>query len=217
MKTLVLSGWIQSPKALEMIFPGAETLDYSDLHSAEAVFQKISEIGPERLVGWSLGGVLAAQAVISGKISPKHLILLAVPYQFMADEQITEGCSEELWHTIRRDYQADAMGYARQFQRYVMHGHSRALGKPELHADAANIHRWLPWLDYLAESSFVRAGEAVVQPETTTIFHGVNDAVISATQAKYWSRIFPKSSVILLPETSHAPQFSPLMQETFLA
>lgn len=201
-KTLLLSGWLQAAESLQKLAPDAQMLDYSAYADGESALQAISEIRPDCVIGWSLGGILALHAMQEAQYRPEKIILIGTPYQFMASPEMPSGCSAELFAQIRREYISNPKHYARRFQRLLVHDAEDESKKCLLHPDAEDAGKWLHWMDYLADSSF-HGWSAPYQPEVR-IIHGMKDAVIPVAQAKYWNRIFPQVQVMVLPEMAHA-------------
>ena len=108
---------------------------------------------------------------------------------------------------------------ARHLQSVINEGMQDAPLCP-LAPNAADTTAWLPWLDYLGKASFnkrscgvpTEQGEARSGGERSVgglpplkVIHGAKDAIVPVAQAKYWSRIFPQTQVLVLPQASHAP------------
>ena len=85
MKTLTLSGWGQPFDTLSHLAPGAHAVDYAHAANASEALRMIASQGgdAELVIGWSLGGQLAARAVAEGLLSPRLLVLIAAPFQFV--------------------------------------------------------------------------------------------------------------------------------------
>jgi pimeloyl-[acyl-carrier protein] methyl ester esterase len=194
---------------MQAIYPQAEVLEYAVFVSPEAALEAIAAFQPEHLVGWSLGGVLAVEALRQHQLPLKCLELWSTPFQFMADDAFHCGCATAEYQRIKEEYHHQPRRFISRFQKLLLHG-QRPLPEaiPDAESKAEDTTRWGMWLEYLAASSFVGVGSSI-QPDAVKIIHGMADAIISSRQAKYWQRIFPNATVILLPEMGHAPHLHP--------
>jgi pimeloyl-ACP methyl ester carboxylesterase len=221
MNIVALAGWLQPADTLKTLLPAAEVLDYSALPDIDAVAEALAARQPELLVGWSLGGVLAVQSVLQNpQLRPKKLVILGSPFQFIASPEIPEGATPEALATMRSHYLADPLRMANYLQGAINEGMSSDSPLCPLAPNAADTVAWLPWLEYLGKASFnerscgvpTEQGEARSGGERSAgglpplkIIHGAKDAIVPVVQAKYWSRIFPQTQVLVLPKASHAP------------
>jgi esterase/lipase len=95
-KVLCLSGWAQKSDSLNGLFDRSEecfevvNFDYSRFENVDDFFGAISSlnINPDLVVGWSLGGQLACRLIEKKIVTPKYLVLLAAPFQFVKDSRI---------------------------------------------------------------------------------------------------------------------------------
>jgi pimeloyl-ACP methyl ester carboxylesterase len=201
-KILTLSGWLQAAESLDGILGGSQPFRYDGFATAGAAIAALAQEQPDIVIGWSLGGVLAVQALAHAEYKPKKLILIGAAYQFLASGDEGDGVTATAYHQLAQDYQSNPTVFMRRMQAMLQYGAATHILCP-LAEDAANPSHWLPWLEHLAHSSFATFTPRH-QPDVLVI-HGMKDIIIPPLQAKYWHRLFPKAKVLMLPEISHAP------------
>lgn len=213
MKTLGISGWLQPAEALQDLYPGIDPFRYNTLPDMRAAAQALAALKPEAVIGWSLGGVLAAQALLHPYYRPRKLVMMGSPFQYLASDEVPEGVSLTEYQALRMNYKEEPKRLARRLQGAINRGVAADCPLCPVAENYADKVAWLPWLEHLAATSFVQAN-FVHQPEVLVI-HGGLDEVIAPAQAKYWQRIFPKVQVLMLSEASHAPhlQATALVQQ----
>lgn len=219
MKTLSLSGWLQPPEALDALVSDVQPFRYDHLAGLDAVLPALAAEDPETVIGWSLGGVLAAEALIRGEYRPRKLVLIATPYRFLASPEVPDGMSMADYEAFRQGYTMNPKVTARKLQLLSNHGMPEADDICPLAENAEEVEIWLPWLTHLAAADF-SAAKIEKAPEIL-IVQGSKDAICAPAQAKYWPRIFPNAKVLILPRASHAPHrqdaltLQPMLSEFF--
>lgn len=205
MKTLALSGWSQPSDALARVFPGEHvTFDYSDYPSPEASFAALKkQFGQtEYIIGWSMGGQLALRAIAEGVLKPKHLTLLASPWQFVSDY----GMGARTFELFRDTYARDAANHKERFHALIAKGdahESRILRELTHHGDVENTDRWLPWLDMLGSYSLDNADLSRLPP--TLLIQGKNDTIVRYPQALKFKSMLPQITLSTWENAGHAP------------
>ena len=206
MPCLILSGWAQPVGALAMLEMDALTFDYSDYASPEESFlnlQRFRDI--DHIIAWSLGGQLAVRAIAAGVLSPKHLTLIAAPYQFVSAGDIL-GMDPLTFAQFHQNYAQNPARTKARFHALVAKGDAKAnavLAQLTHHPNVENTARWLPWLDALATTSLIESDLVRVPP--TPIVHGENDAIVPVNQAMWFAKRLPHAQLQRWPETGHAP------------
>lgn len=203
MNIVGLSGWLQPEDTLRELVSGIEVLRYDALADMRALTKILAAKQPEVVIGWSLGGVLAVQALQHPQYRPRKLVLLGSPFRYLASEEVPEGVTEEVYQALHRDYQDNPKHLAKRLQLAINAGLAPETSLCPLVENYYDTKAWLPWLEHLAAASFVDA-QFAYQPEVLVIY-GQKDAIISPAQGKYWPRIFPQAQVVVIPEASHAP------------
>lgn len=205
MKTLVLSGWGQSPEGLSALIPGATAFDYLALPDSATALETLRGYGEyDAVVAWSLGGQLALRAVAAKVLRPRHLTLIAAPLRFVG----ADGMGSETFALFRASYAADPARTARRFH--------ALLAKGDRHADQVMAALVLPpdpdqgrllgWLDALGQ--FDGAVLELAHAPPTLIIHGMTDTIVPPAQAEAIARKLPRAELHRWAETAHAPHFS---------
>ncbi len=204
-----ISGWLQPADALNGIMPGIKPFRYDHLDKRQCM-QGLAELNPEVVIAWSLGGVLAVQALMHPQYRPRKLILIAAPFQFLASQDFPDGMLLEDYEAFRRDYIDNPKSAARRLQLLSNYGLAEDTPLCPLADNAEETKLWLPWLEHLAATNFSRSKYAH-QPEVLLV-QGGKDAICAPGQSKHWARIFPWAQVLMLPRSAHAPH----MQDTVM-
>lgn len=203
MKIISLSGWLQPTDTMQDAFPEAQPMRYDTFPNMKEFTEALVAEKPDAVIGWSLGGVLAIEALKHPEYRPQKIILLGSPFQFLASAEVPEGAKPEDYASIENGYQQDQLATAKVLQGALNRGMPAGYALCPISENAGDVKAWLPWLKHLKTTSFVQM-QAVHQPEILVI-HGAQDVVVSPAQAKCWSRIFPKVQVMIVPQASHAP------------
>lgn len=213
MKILALSGWAQYAQSLDNVVPeGAEKIFYGDCASVAAVFARIQAAGmpqPDIVIGWSLGGQLLVRAIAAGIIRPKRLVLLAAPFQLVADKHFRGGKPRLMVAASRLALLADAGFMLRQFQADMLaQGDSNAAAIKEIspqYLAPTDGMEWLYWFDELARFSCRDLDFSAFPP--TDIIHGHNDAVIPYANGEAFAEHIRGSRLHGLEKCGHAPHW----------
>ncbi|MDX2112619.1 MAG: alpha/beta hydrolase [Alphaproteobacteria bacterium] len=211
MSIATLSGWGQPHDALTKLLPGSHAIDYAASESVEAALAIIGREarGHDALVGWSLGGQLAARAVAEKIIQPKKLVLIAAPYQFVQSpasklgmprltfDQFTSNFSSNPLRTLTKAW--DLVGYEDVFSDAIR----SQLAAFSKHAVLAN--NWLSWLSLLDGYSCDALDFDHFPP--TLLLHGEADVVVDASQSARFAERLPQATLSLWPGCGHAPHW----------
>lgn len=208
MSTLTLSGWgTPADSVAAAVAPGAAVFDYS-AHAtmAQALGGLRAFHDAEHVMGWSLGGQLALHAIAAGVLRPKRLTLIATPYQFVKDANVTEAMDRFTFDTFRANYQTDPERTATRFNGLVAKGDRQmraVMSRLALHERVEDTARWLPWLDTLDHAP-VSSLQMLGAPQTT-IIHGAQDAIVPVAQAQLLAQALPHARVEIWEGVAHAP------------
>lgn len=202
MSTLLLSGWTQPVDALAHLAPGAVLFDYSEYRTPDEAIDALSDVKPDSIIGWSMGGQLAIRAIAAGALKPQHLTLIGTPMQFVGPEAM----GEETFQLFRASYATDPARTKTRFHGLIAKGDRRMREVMELlghHPKVEDTARWLPWLDDLAGNEI--AAGALSSLPTTLIVHGAEDHIVPVAQAHRLQQAIPKSALRIWEEAGHAP------------
>lgn len=207
MTTLTLSGWTQPAGTLLSVAPAAHPFDYSDYATPEASFAALHPLAEaEHVIGWSLGGLLAIQAIRAGILRPKRLTLLAAPYQFVSDEAFRGGMDPLTYEQFRANYASDATRTMQRFAALMGKGDregTRVARELTYHDTVTDTHRWLPWLDWLGATTLRGADLSGLPP--TLLVHGTGDAIAPFAQAEALKAAIPHARLERWDDAGHAP------------
>jgi pimeloyl-[acyl-carrier protein] methyl ester esterase len=206
---LALNGWAQPHDGLQHVAPaGTQHVAYSDYASMETLWQQLAHTDAELLIGWSLGGQLAARAVMDGVVRPKALVLIAAPWQFVANDRYPQGMGASTYAMFVENYANQPARTARRFSALVAQGDSRAAdieAEQTVHlAVMEDNDRWLYWLKLLGEWEPSREAVQLLPP--TLLIHGRGDGIVPFAQSALWQRYLPQAELLALPDAGHAPQ-----------
>jgi len=206
MSTLILSGWTQAADALAHVVDDPVLFDYSAYPTPDEAIDALKKIPHTHIVGWSMGGQLALRAIAAGAMAPKHLTLIATPFQFVSDDSQLKGMDSRTFELFRASYASDAPRTASRFKALLAKGDrdiKRILPTLGSHPDVHDVRRFLPWLDDLGMYSLANVSLASAPP--TLIIHGMNDAIVPYAQSDALLKILPRATRSAWAEVSHVP------------
>lgn len=211
MKMLALSGWGQPYDALASVLPEATHFAYAHHDTVDAALADLGHTGKgyETVVGWSLGGQLAARAIAEGLIAPKKLVLIAAPFQFVEIDSNGLGMGRETFaqffhnfvhHPLRTLHKAWNLIHYDDRQAMLVQS---MLGQFSMDAVLAND--WLKWLSMIdglsaEDLDFSRF-------PSTLLVHGANDVVVSPAQSEAYARCIPAARLEVWEGCGHAPHW----------
>ncbi len=205
MRTVTLSGWGQPHDALAQLVPGAEHIDYAHAANATEAMRMLAAHQPERIIGWSLGGQLAVRAIAAKMIQPKQLVLIAVPYQFVAGDAL----GRETFAKFFANYQANPRRTLHKAWELLHYEDARsdyiADQLAALDKDAVLAKDWLRWLSLLEHFS-CEALDFNHFPNTLLV-HGKRDKVVEPSQSARMAARIKNSRLELWEDCGHAPHW----------
>ncbi len=211
MKIMTLSGWGQPHHALAAALPDATPVGYAHLPSMQKALEEIAEAarGHDMVVGWSLGGRLAAQAIVAGLMKPKKLVLIASAFQFSHSTDLKLGIPRDQYEKFRGNYQRNALRTLDKGWDLIVKGDKHADRIRSRFNDndkqAMLDHDWLRWLDDL--NGFTFHGKPLHMMPSTLLIHGKNDVVVTPDQSEHFARMLPSSQLAMLEDCGHAPHW----------
>jgi len=162
------------------------------------------------VMGWSLGGLAALEALRQGTIRPRGLILMATPPSFLARDTYPAGQPAAVLEDFRAGLRDDPQGTLRRFFALQFRG-DRA--PRSLWAPAPTRDRFLAadadaevlggWLDVLAEADLSPVPPSLELP--VLVLHGEEDAVVDPAALDFFRDRGPQVTVQGLSGAGHAP------------
>jgi pimeloyl-ACP methyl ester carboxylesterase len=208
-KALILSGWGNASESLDNILPSNVTdvshFRYHHLQDKEEVMRALTSIDsqPDIVVGWSLGGKLAVNAVAEGVLKPKLLVLVGTSYEYVPNGGINNAVKDLKQGDFYENFRADPEETRRHFIDSMLKGDSRADAmRPDIKLDAEHDMDWLHWLK---ELQFGCEKADLSSMPRTLIVHGQNDAIVLPKQAEEMHRHIPNSRLEMIPASGHMP------------
>jgi pimeloyl-[acyl-carrier protein] methyl ester esterase len=208
--TITLTGWGQPFDALSSAVPRARHVEYAHIPNMPQAMAHIAHQAhaAECVVGWSMGGLFACQMIARRMISPKKLVLIGVPFQFVETSSLKLGMKKPLYDQFVDNYRRNPERTLKKAYQLIAHGDGQHLkveaALTDAHARLAS-YNWLYWLEALGRVSCAEL-EFTHFP-STTIIHGLNDAVVNSASAEAFHARLPNSQLHLIPECGHAPHW----------
>jgi len=204
MRTVTLSGWGQPQDALVHLMPGSQAIDYAHAANASEAIRMIASVAKDakRIIGWSLGGQLAVRAVAEGAIAPAQLVLIATPYEFVADvfgretfEKFYANYKTNPKRTLHKAW--ELLHYEDSQSQYI----SDQLAS--FNKDAVLEKDWLRWLHLLGEFSCESLDFS--RFPRTLLVHGTKDVVVPPDNSARMAKRIKGAQIELWEGCGHAP------------
>ncbi len=207
---LALTGWGHPHNALHSIAPEAKHLEYTHLSSLEDALTLLADAARDihTVVGWSMGGQLAALAVARRIIAPKKLVLIAAPYHFVARRHASIGLKPDIYAQFMDNLQRKPERTFEKAYALVHHGDTRADAVKEAlsisHATRP-AHNWEYWFSALKEVDFDTLDFGHFP--RTHLLHGDADVVVHLSQSRQFAARIPRARVHVFKGCGHAPHW----------
>ncbi len=211
MKILTLSGWGQPQDALATLFPHSTHVEYAKHATLDAALDEITRAAQDYdlVVGWSLGGQLAAHAVAKKRIAPKALVLIGAPFQFVETPPLAIGMKRDTFQKFRENYAANPARTLSKGWELIAYNDSRA---EEVQQALAQFNKetvqridWLRWLNLL--DGFTSHGLPFDHFPPSLILHGTEDAVVAYEQSQHFAKHIPGARLETFAGCGHAPHW----------
>jgi pimeloyl-ACP methyl ester carboxylesterase len=213
---LSLAGWAQKPNSLEPLFSNFSSphkiinFDYIQFSNVKNCFNAVKNLSdnPDIIIGWSLGGQIAARLIADKILTPKLLILIATPFQFVKSEQIAAAMPKNSFELFRANFIKNSAQTLEKFSLLMMLNNAaraRELAK-NLYINDKNYDNLLFWLDELGIFSCYDLNFANFP--RTLIFHGQGDLVVHQLQSKIFASKIANSRLEMLSDCGHCPHIS---------
>lgn len=211
MKAITLSGWGQPHDSLAVLAPDATHIDYARHDNLADALATIARAGEDAhtVIGWSLGGQMAVRAIANGLLKPKLLVLIAVPFQFVATQELVLGMKRDLYDKFHDNYARNpSRTLAKGWELIVKddkHAHHVRAAMEGHDAEDVQARQWLHWLKIL--DGFSCADLHLANFPRTKLVHGDMDAVVDVEQMEYFARAIPHAQTLRWEECGHAPHW----------
>lgn len=205
MKILTISGWTQPSDALLGIAPGADVLDYFAATDVRTAAGRLPAREYDRVIGWSLGGILAREMIADGLLKADRLISLASPYQFVRTPNWPHAMPPETFELFTANYRDDTQRTVNRFHGLVAKGDTHArriMGELSHHPHVLETDLWLPWMDFLR--SYSADGRDYTPLPPTLIVHGTADAIVPVQQVEPLALRIPNQKTEIWDNAGHA-------------
>lgn len=165
-----------------------------------------------RVVGWSLGGMVAMRLAIDHPDRVAQLLLVASTPRFVTGPDWTHALTPEVLEDFARRLRADTTATVRQFLALqVMGGEQepRTLARLRAVISAAPPPRPAALeggLSILRSASLLPLLDRILQP--VTLIHGQRDTLIPWAAAEALRERLPRARLHLMPRAAHAPFLS---------
>ncbi|MFT6332533.1 MAG: pimeloyl-ACP methyl ester carboxylesterase [Lentimonas sp.] len=216
---LTFSGWAQNPSSLDHLLSAYSShqiinFNYSQFSNVDQCFKALenSEINPEIIIGWSLGGQIAARLISQKIFNPTRLILIATPFEFVKSPKIPAAMPKASFDKFRNNFANNSAKTLEKFSLLMMLGSQKRAQELEknLHFNPDNYQNLLFWLDELGKFSCFNLNFNNF-PETL-IIHGQGDVVVNYLQAQFFAQKIPHSNLKILANCGHCPHISNITQ-----
>lgn len=163
------------------------------------------------VMGWSLGGLGAIEAVRSGRVRPRGLVLLATPPSFLARPSYPAGLAAQTLDDFRAGLFEDPAGtlrrfYALQFQGDTAPRATWAGSRDRFLATAAEPTVLAAWLEVLAAADLRAEPPALTLP--VLALHGAADPIVDPAAADFLAGCSPDGRARRLAGAGHAPHIA---------
>lgn len=213
---ICLSGWGQKFNSLEYIFKSSNfsnysiiSLNYSAFNSLENFFTDVenSNLNPEILIGWSLGGQLAIRLIERKILSPKLLILIAPPFQMVKDEKIQAGMSQAAFKEFYENFKKAPKTILKKFAILMaMNDKNASEIAKNLDINDDNFQQLIFWLEELVRFSCFDVDFSNMPK--TLYFHGAGDMIVSVLQMDYFKKNIKDFQGLVFKNCGHAPHLN---------
>lgn len=181
-----------------------EVMHYLPYASVEDVAERYDFPDVDVVVGWSLGGQIAARLVDMGALRPEQLVLIAPAYQYVRSKQRPMGTSVAAFRAFRQAYAHVPVKTLQHFAKLIAQFESRMeviLNCTD--QNPAHQKDWLRWLDHLGEFSGDLLPFNNFPP--TLLMHGTEDHVTPHQQSLYYQERIPHAEIVWFDAVGHAP------------
>lgn len=205
-----LTGWGHPHDALAAIAPDARHIDYAQLTDWDAALTHAADAAQNAqiVIGWSLGGFIAAHLIAERLIRPEKLVLISAPFQFVASASVPAGMGRQTFDQFRDNYRISSERTLKKSYQLIMKDDKHASHiATHLNTSKERLadHDWLFWLNQLEARSC--EGLDFSHFPHTILIHGSHDAVTSSDQAQLFATRLPNATTHIIEDCGHAPHW----------
>lgn len=202
-KISFLSGWGQKSNNILNLPYQIDNIDYSSFDSIDKFFQKLKLQNQQILIGWSLGGQIAINAILHNIINPKLLILLATPFQFLSHNSYKIGVDGKIYDNFCDNLAKNPEKLLKKFHLMMLQGDKRFPELKNKYIYSKNFDNLQYWLDYLADFSAFNLNFDNFCP--TELIYDKNDKIVNYQQGQLFYHKIKNSNLHILEQYSHLP------------
>jgi len=198
-----LSGWGQKSDNILNLPYQINNIDYSSFDSIDKFFQKLKLQNTQILIGWSLGGQIAINAITQNIINPKLLILLATPFQFLSHDSYKIGVGDKIYNNFCDNLAKNPEKLLKKFHLMMLQGDKRFAELKNKYIYSKNFDNLQYWLDYLVNfSAFDINFDNFC---LTELIYGKNDKIVNYQQGQLLYSKIKNSNLHILEKYAHFP------------
>lgn len=198
-----LSGWGQKSDNI-LNFPyQIDNIDYLSYNSIDKFFHKLKLQNPQIIIGWSLGGQIAINAILQNIINPKLLILLSTSFQFLSQNSYKIGVDGKIYDNFCDNLSNNPEKLLKKFHLMMLQGDKRFPELKNQYIYSKNFDNLQYWLDYLVNFSAFDLNFDNFCP--TELIYGKNDQIVNYKQAHLFHEKIKNSNLSILEKYSHLP------------
>lgn len=219
-KIICLSGWGQNFDSLSKIFKNKmfenfqiiyhDYLKFCDFESFLLDFRKkFFSDDIECILGWSLGGQIACRLISSDVINPKKLILIASPFQFVKNKNISAGMPQGKFDEFLSNFKNSPDITLKKFAILTIindPNSKKIIQNLDIRND--NFESLIFWLEELGKFSCFDLNFNNFPP--TLYFHGDGDVIVNIRQKEYFKNKIKNFDEIIINKCGHAPHLNNL-------
>lgn len=212
MSVLCFSGWGQKYDSLEFIFSDPffigqqiSSADYLSYQSFEEFAANFGDRFSRVVIGWSLGAFVSSRLISQGKLSCDLLVLIAPPFQFIANQKCHEAMILDDFNNFVSKFSRSKQAAFAKFAKMIAYGDSkdRFILSDLAFSDSPYLKYWL---EYLGNASCFEL-EFNNFPKTL-IIAGKSDILVNYSQSAYFKQRIEKCQVKIVNQASHGLHLS---------
>lgn len=204
---LTFTGWGQAGDALDPLLPPGTRITHYPYYAAKDREDMLTNLKalpeqPDIVVGWSLGGRLAARAVAQGILRPRLFVMIGSTFEYAPGKGL-DNATRNKPNAFYQTYKASPTKARALLAETMLAGDKKAdVLRKRLKQDTGHDADWLRWL---TAARFGSEDVDFSRMPRTVIVHCRNDAVVHMDQAQLFKKEMPGARLELLPDCGHLP------------